>query len=89
MFDPKVAEEMAKEFVSSLPSGIKTLNQEMQAMIEQFLKQWLSRMSLVTREEFEIQSQILAKTRLKLELLEKSLADLEAMVIASEAKQSS
>ena len=29
MFDPKVAHDMAKQFVDSLPPGIKALNKEM------------------------------------------------------------
>jgi BMFP domain-containing protein YqiC len=38
----------------------------------------LRRLDLVTREEFEVQSQLLARTRAKVEALEKRIADLEA-----------
>jgi len=37
----------------------------------------LGRLDLVTREEFEVQSQVLARTRAKLETLEKLVAELE------------
>ncbi|OYY93294.1 MAG: phosphoheptose isomerase [Hydrogenophilales bacterium 28-61-23] len=41
------------------------------------LAAWLSRLDLVTREEFDVQSQVLARTREKLQELETRLAKLE------------
>jgi BMFP domain-containing protein YqiC len=38
----------------------------------------LARLDLVPRAEFEVQAQVLLKTREKLEALERRLADLEA-----------
>ena len=37
----------------------------------------LARLDLVTREEFEVQSQVLARSRARLEALEKQVAELE------------
>jgi hypothetical protein len=42
------------------------------------MTQGFAKLDLVTREEFEIQAQVLAKTRAKLEALEARLAELEA-----------
>lgn len=70
MFSPKMFEDMAKKFVDSLPPGLKTLNQEMQQQLQQALQSWFNKMSLVTREEFDIQCQVLIKTRLKLDELQ-------------------
>lgn len=39
---------------------------------------WLSKLDLVTREEFDVQSEVLARTREKLTQLETRLNDLEA-----------
>jgi BMFP domain-containing protein YqiC len=44
------------------------------------LTQGFSKLDLVTREEFDIQSQVLAKTRAKLEALEARVAELEAQL---------
>lgn len=44
------------------------------------LTQGFSRLDLVTREEFDIQAQVLAKTRAKLEALESRVAELEALI---------
>jgi BMFP domain-containing protein YqiC len=42
------------------------------------LTQGFSRLDLVTREEFDVQAQVLARTRAKLETLEAKVAELEA-----------
>lgn len=39
---------------------------------------WLSKLDIVTREEFDVQAQVLARTREKLTLLEARLKELEA-----------
>jgi BMFP domain-containing protein YqiC len=42
------------------------------------MTQGFSKLDLVTREEFDIQAQVLAKTRAKLDALELRVAELEA-----------
>lgn len=41
------------------------------------LSGWLARLDLVTREEFDVQAEVLARTREKLAQLEARLAELE------------
>lgn len=48
--------------------------------VKAMLTQGFSRLDLVTREEFDVQSQVLAKTRAKLEALEARVAELEALL---------
>lgn len=55
-------------------SPAKDVEKNMRAM----LNQGFSKLDLVTREEFDIQAQVLAKTRVRLELLEARVAELEA-----------
>jgi BMFP domain-containing protein YqiC len=43
------------------------------------LAQGLRRLDLVTREEFEVQSQLLARTRAKVDELERRVTELEAI----------
>lgn len=57
-------------------SPAKDIEKNVKAM----LTQGFSKLDLVTREEFEIQSQVLAKTRAKLEVLEARVAELEAQL---------
>ncbi len=77
MFDPNLAQDMAKQFVDSLPAGIKAVQQEVENRLRQFLQQSFNKMDLVTREEFDIQTQVLAKTRAKLTALEETVQALE------------
>ncbi len=55
-------------------SPAKDLEKNMKAM----LNQGFSKLDLLTREEFEVQAEVLARTRAKLEALEARVAELEA-----------
>ncbi|CAM8408042.1 accessory factor UbiK family protein [Candidatus Methylopumilus universalis] len=46
--------------------------------IDALLKGMFTKMELVTREEFDVQTEVLKRTRQKLEELEKKLFDIEA-----------
>lgn len=48
--------------------------------IKSMLNQGFSKLDLVTREEFDIQTQVLEKTRAKLEALEAQVAEIEAQL---------
>ena len=54
-------------------SPAKDIEKNVKAM----MTQGFSKLDLVTREEFDIQAQVLAKTRAKLEALELRLTELE------------
>jgi BMFP domain-containing protein YqiC len=55
-------------------SPAKDIEKNVKAM----MSQGFAKLDLVTREEFDIQAQVLAKTRSKLEALETRVAELEA-----------
>ena len=46
--------------------------------VKSLMTQGFSKLDLVTREEFDVQAQVLAKTRSKLEALEQRITELEA-----------
>ncbi|MDO8300741.1 accessory factor UbiK family protein [Lacisediminimonas sp.] len=48
--------------------------------VKAMMTQGLSKLDVVTREEFDIQAQVLAKTRARLEELEARLAEFEAQM---------
>ena len=50
--------------------------------VKSMMTQGFAKLDLVTREEFDVQAQVLAKTRAKLEALEARLAELEAKFAA-------
>ena len=51
---------------------------DVEANLKAMLSGFLSRLDLVTREEFDVQREVLARTRAKLDELEAKLAELEA-----------
>jgi BMFP domain-containing protein YqiC len=65
----------------SQDSPLTDVNKNMNAL----LKSVLTKMELISREEFDIQSQILHQTQEKLAELESKLATLEAQLIAASA----
>ena len=74
MIDPKNVEQVLDSLRQALPGGFA---QDMEKNLRAALTAALTRLDLVTREEFEVQSQVLARTRAKLETLEKQIAELE------------
>jgi hypothetical protein len=60
-----------------LPAELGDLGQDVRHNLSSVLRESLSRMDLVTREEFDVQTKVLARTRQRLEQLEQQLSDLE------------
>jgi BMFP domain-containing protein YqiC len=77
MFDTKFIDDLARQISEAIPAGVKGMQEDVQKNIHTLLQGTLSRLDLVTREEFDAQSQVLARTREKLEQLEKTLEELE------------
>jgi ubiquinone biosynthesis accessory factor UbiK len=80
MFDPKKIDEIASRLADNMPPGIDALRTDVEKNMRATLQGVLNSMDLVTREEFEVQKAVLAKTRLKLEALEQQLQTLEAQM---------
>ena len=78
MLDPKKLEEIARQIADSVPPGVKNMAEEAEGKIKQVLQAQLSKLDLVTREEFDIQTQVLIRTREKLEAMESRITALEA-----------
>ena len=77
MFDTKFIDDLARQISEAIPAGVKGMQEDVQKNIHTLLQGTLSRLDLVTREEFDAQSQVLARTREKLERMEKTLEELE------------
>lgn len=78
VIDPKVLDDLARTLADSVPPGLRDLRRDMEKNARAALEGAFARLNLVSREEFDIQAGVLARTRAKLETLEKQLAELEA-----------
>jgi len=70
-------ENLARKLAESVPDGMRSIASDLEANFRGVLQSGLSKLDLVTREEFEVQEAVLARTREKLERLEAKLEELE------------
>ncbi|MGR9116573.1 MAG: ubiquinone biosynthesis accessory factor UbiK [Gammaproteobacteria bacterium] len=77
MFDPKAIDDIASRLANAVPPGLNNLKEDLEKNFHAILQGALGKLDLVTREEFEVQKAVLAKTRTKLEDLEIRFAALE------------
>lgn len=78
MFNPQQLEGLARKVLDAIPPEMGQAPEALKSQIKAKLQTALAEMDLVTREEFDNQTAVLAKTRAKLEALEKRLADWES-----------
>lgn len=78
MLDPKKIEQVARQIQNVLPQGIKDLGDDIDKKIRAILQSQLNKLDLVNREEFDVQTQVLLRTREKLARLAQRLNELEA-----------
>ncbi len=78
MFDPKKLEQIAKQIHDSMPQPVKDLGSDVDQKVRQVIQGQLNKLDVVSREEFDVQTQVLLRTRQKLTEMEKKLADIEA-----------
>ena len=76
MLDPKKIEEVVQGLVSAVPPGLTAMQADVEKNIKTALSGMFAKLDLVTREEFDVQTQVLQRTREKLEALEQQVAAL-------------
>jgi len=77
MIDSKKINGLVSEVLGSIPSGVKDIPKEFETMLRTAMLSAFNKMELVTREEFDVQTKVLARTREKLEALQARLDALE------------
>ncbi len=73
MIDTKTIDEFVAAVTRLLPEGPKGLEKNLRAAMQGVF----DRLNLVSREELEVQEQVLSRTRARLQELEKRIAELE------------
>ena len=82
MFDTKSIDDIANRLANAIPPSFNHLKEDMEKNFHAILQSALSRLDLVSREEFEVQKAVLAKTRQKLEVLESKVAEMEQQFLS-------
>lgn len=76
MDQPRI-DEIVKRLLESLPEGARNLQRDLEGNFRAVLRANLSKLDLVTRDEFDAQAKVLERTRAKLEALEARVAAFE------------
>lgn len=76
-FDPRFLEDLARRLSEAMPPQLAALKGDLEANFKSVLQSGLAKLELVTRQEFDVQAGVLARTREKLTALEARLAALE------------
>jgi BMFP domain-containing protein YqiC len=77
MFDSKFFETLSKKLSDVLPDSLRDAKKDLEKNFHSVLQSAFAKLDLVTRDEFDVQTKVLSKTRLKLEELAKQVAKLE------------
>ena len=77
MIDPKLIDDLARRLGGSLPESLRSLREDLEQNFKATLQATLSRLDLVTREEFDLRNAMLEKARTQLAVLERRLQSLE------------
>ncbi len=80
MLDPKILDDLAKRLADAVPSGIRDLQRDLEKNFRAVLQAAFAKLDLVTREEFDVQTAVLNRTRTKLDALEQQVADMEKLL---------
>ncbi len=73
MIKAEIVEDIVNKVEQFIPEDLKTMRQDFTQNMKAILTASLQKADLVTREEFEVQKAVLAKTRAKLDAIEKLL----------------
>jgi ubiquinone biosynthesis accessory factor UbiK len=76
-FNPQLLDDLARRLAGSVPESVAALRRDLEQNFKGVLAGGLARLDLVTREEFDVQSAVLKRTRAKLAALEKRIAEIE------------
>jgi BMFP domain-containing protein YqiC len=69
--------EIAQRLLASLPAAVRGAQADLEKNFRVVLHNSLGKMDLVTRDEFDVQTKVLERTRARLGVLEARLAELE------------
>ncbi len=81
MLDPKLLDDLTRRLAGAMPPAAKAMQADMEKNLRATVQAALAKLDLVTREEFDVQTKVLARSRAMIEQLEKQVAELEAQLL--------
>lgn len=81
MLDATALNDLAQRLAAAIPADVRLLKSDVEKNFHAILQASFSRMNLVSREEFDVQRAVLARTREQLAALEARVAELEKQAL--------
>jgi len=81
MPEKRIFDDIARRLGGAIPASAQAVQDDLEKNLRAATQAAFTRLDLVTREEFDIQQGVLARTRTKPEELEKQVAELEAALL--------
>ncbi len=78
--DKQFIDDLANRLANVVPPGVKSLQDDVERNFRGLLQSGFAKLDLVTREEFDVQTRVLERTRQKLTALEQELQSLQQQV---------
>lgn len=73
-----VLDDLARRLADAVPESVKSVGRDLEGNFKAVLQAQLSRLDLVSRNEFDVQAALLARTQATLTSLESRVRELEA-----------
>lgn len=80
-------DELARRLVGMIPRDLHETQRDMEQNLRATLNSTFAKLNLVTREEFDVQTEVLSRTRAKLKTLEDKVAALESEFLKPRTKE--
>lgn len=80
MFDPEILKALSKQFIDNLPPAFNSMHQELDKTFRSVMGSVLNKMDVVSRQEFDAQTALLAESKIKLETLQKEFESLSQKI---------
>jgi len=77
ILDSTALDDLARRLAGSVPDSVRAFGRDLEANFKAVLQAQLSKLDLVSRQEFDVQAALLARTREKLVALERRLQEIE------------
>lgn len=81
MPDSGILDDIARRLSDAMPASARAVQDDLDKNLRAAAQAAFARLDLVTREEFDVQRKLLARSRAKIELLEKQVAELEGKLL--------
>jgi BMFP domain-containing protein YqiC len=77
-------DDLARRLAESVPESLRAFGRDLEGNFKAVLQSQLSKLDLINRTEFDVQSELLARTQAQLAAMESRLKDIEAKLAPSE-----